>query len=151
RHSGPSSRSCSPRGSEMKLPARFGSLSLLTRAVVASALVAALVAATFGLMLVAVSNLSRSTNVQARTRDVTTTTLNVQQVVNQLESSLRAYLLTGNQRFLTAWQKARDQLDPSLTDVTKLLDDQPRQLQKADQLASLVHAYVSEYGDPLIG
>ena len=134
----------------MRLRARLASLSLLTRAVVASVLVAALVAATFGLMLVAVSNLTRSTNVQASSRDATTATLGVQQVVNELESSLRAYLLTGDPRFLTAWQKARDQADPSLGRLTRLLADQPEQRAKADQLTSLVRDYVSEYGDPLV-
>jgi signal transduction histidine kinase len=135
----------------MRLPARLDSLSLLTRAVVASALVATLVAATFGVMLIAVSDLSRSTDVQARTRDATTATLGLQQTVNQLESSLRAYLLTGNRRFLAAWQKARVQVEPSLGKVNRLLDDEPTERARASALSALIREYVNEYGDPLIG
>src|SRR5580765_1872783 len=104
----------------MKLPARLGSLSLLTRAVAASSLVAALVAVTFGLMLVAVTDLRHSTNVQARTRDATAATLSLQQVVNQLESSLRAYVLTGDARVLIAWERARAELEPTLGRVKAL-------------------------------
>jgi len=135
----------------MKLTERLGSFSLLTRAVVASAFFAALVAATFALMFIAVSDLSRSTNVQAHTRDVSTATLTLQQVVNQLESSLRAYVLTGNPRFRNSWQKARGQLEPSLASVNGLLRDNPRELAKAEQLSALVRQYVEEYGQPLIG
>jgi signal transduction histidine kinase len=130
----------------MKLRARVGSHSLLSRAVIASALVAALVAATFAVMLIAVSDLNRSTDVQARTRGVTSATLGLQQVVNQLESSLRAYVLTGNNRFLISWQRARAQVEPSLADVKELLPGDPR----AGQLASLIGAYVSDYGEPVV-
>src|SRR5690242_10554096 len=113
--SGPSSRSCSPTRTEMRLlPARVASLSLLSRTILASALVAALVAASFGLMLVAVGDMRHSTGVQERTRDATAATLGLQQVVNGLESSLRAYVLTGNARFLAAWNRSRGELEPAL-------------------------------------
>lgn len=134
----------------MKLTERLGSFSLLTRAVAASVFVGALVAATFALMLVAVSDLSRSTNVQAHTREVTTATLSLQDVVNQLESSLRAYVLTGNPRFLNTWERARAELPASLADVNGLLRDDRVGLAKARQLSPLVLQYVSEYGAPLI-
>jgi signal transduction histidine kinase len=130
----------------MKLRGRVGTHSLLSRAVAASALVAALVAATFAVMLIAVSDLNRSTDVQARSRDITSSTLSLEQVVNQLESSLRAYVLTGNRRFLGAWERARGQVDPSLADVRALLANDP----EVAQLSSLIHAYVSDYGEPVV-
>ena len=130
---------------------RFGSLSLLWRAVAASVIVAAIVGVAFALMFLAVSNLSRSTNVQAHTRDVSTATLGVQQVVNQLESSLRAYVLTGNPRFRNAWQRAREQLNPSLGELNGLVARQPGELARSMELSALVRQYVSEYGAPLIG
>jgi signal transduction histidine kinase len=102
-------------------------------------------------MFLALSNLGRSTDVQAHTRDVTTATLGVQQIVNQLESSLRAYILTGNTRFRLTWQKARNQLEPSLADLNDLVADRPAERTSADQLSSLVRQYVSEYGAPLMG
>ena len=134
----------------MKLPGRLDSLSLVSRALVASALLAALVVGLFVVMLLAVCDLNRSTDIQSRTRDANTAALGLQQVVNQLESSLRAYVLTGNKRFLTAWERARSQVGPSLDDVSSLLVMQPLQRARAAELSSLVRAYVSEYGEPLI-
>ena len=51
-------------------------------------------------MLVAVSNLRSSTNVQARSRNVTSATLRLEQVVNELEASLRGFVISGDKRFL---------------------------------------------------
>jgi signal transduction histidine kinase len=130
---------------------RLGSFSLLSRAVAASAFVAAIVGAAFALMFVAVADLSRSTDVQAHTRDVTTATLGVQQVVNQLESSLRAYVLTGDPRFRAAWQRARSQLEPSLAGLNGLVTRDSEERATSVELSSLVRQYVDEYGAPLIG
>ena len=69
-------------------------------------------------MLVAVSDLRSSTNVQAQSRDVTSATLRLEQVVNQLEASLRAFVVSGNDRFLGSWRAgARRLLDPALTSL----------------------------------
>jgi signal transduction histidine kinase len=135
----------------MRTIERFGSFSLLTRAVAASVFVAVIVAAAFALLFVALSNLSRSTDVQAHTRDVTTATLGVQQVVNQLESSLRAYVLNGDPRFRNAWRRARNELEPSLADLNGLVVQEPDELANSEELSSLARQYVTEYGAPLIG
>jgi signal transduction histidine kinase len=109
-----------------------------------------LVVGTFLLMLVAVSNLQRSANVQARSRNVTSSTLRLGQAVNQLEASLRAYLLSGNERFLGSWRQARRNLAGATRDVDRVLADQPDQRRSAGQLSTMINAYVSEYGLPLI-
>jgi signal transduction histidine kinase len=126
------------------------SLSLLSRAIAGSVVLGALVAATFGVMLIAVSDLRSSTTLQAQSRDVATATLQLEQVVNQLETSLRAYLLSGNKRFLASWLRAREDLPSAFENVNAVLANQPAQRKHAAQLSSLVHAYVTEYGLPLI-
>jgi len=126
------------------------SLSLLVRAVVGSAVLAVLVAGTFTLLLVAVSHLSMSTNVQASSRDQTSATLDVEQVVNELESSLRAFLISGNDRFLVTWARARAALGPSLGRMERLLGGRQSQSRQAAEVAEATRAYVSEYGLPII-
>ena len=126
------------------------SLSLLSRALAGSVVLGALVAATFGVMLIAVSHLRSSTTLQAQSRDVATATLQLEQVVNQLETSLRAYLLSGNKRFLASWLRAREDLPSAFENVNAVLANQPAQRKHTAQLSSLVHAYVTEYGLPLI-
>ena len=69
------------------------SRSLVTKAVTASIVLSVLVAGAFVVLLVTLSDLQSSTNVQTRSRNATTATLQLQQVVNQLESSLRGYIV----------------------------------------------------------
>jgi signal transduction histidine kinase len=127
------------------------SRSLLSRSVVGSIVLAVLVASAFALMLVAVAGLRHSTGVQARSREVTSATLALEQDVNQLESSLRSYVLSGNDRFLASWRVARRRLPGSIANVETMLGPQAGQRRQASQLASMIHAYIGEYGVPLIG
>ena len=126
------------------------SRSLLCRAVAGSVLLAFLVAGTFALMLIAVSDLRRSTNVQARSRHVTSATLRLEQVVNQLEASLRAFVISGNERFLSSWRQARGRLPAATGDLSTSLAGEAEEGRLAGQLSSLVRAYVADYGLPLI-
>ena len=124
--------------------------SLLSRALAGSVLLAILVAATFVVMLVAVSDLRRSTDVQAESRDVTSETLLLEQSVNQLEESLRAFVVSGNERFLGSWRQAHRNLSAASNNLNRLLADDPDQRRRAALLATLVNRYVTEYGLPLI-
>ena len=95
------------------------SRSLVTKAVTASIVLSVLVAGAFVVLLVTLSDLQSSTNVQTSSRNATTATLQLQQVVNQLESSLRAYVLSENKRFLGPWREGRRQLEPALTNLDR--------------------------------
>src|SRR5262249_31730051 len=81
----------------------------------------------------------------------TAATLGLERDVNELEANLRAYVISGNDRFLRLWREARDTLPASLQRVTELVADQPAQSAQAGMLESQIQAYVSEYGVPLIG
>src|SRR4051794_3785842 len=84
----------SPRAFERlgrRLSRRTASLPLLSRVLIGSAGLAVLVAAAFVVLLIAMSDLRSSTNTQARSKDVSTATLELERVVNDLESSLRYY------------------------------------------------------------
>jgi len=58
---------------------------LLSRVVIGSAALAVIVAGTFAVLLVAMSDLRSSTNAQARSKDVSTATLGLERVVNELD------------------------------------------------------------------
>jgi signal transduction histidine kinase len=123
---------------------------LLAQVVIGSVGLAILVSAAFAVMLVAMSDLRTSTNAQARSKDVSTATLELERVVNELEQSLRGYVISGNRRFLGSWQVARRALPPALARVEHLVATQPPELERARKLARETRAYVSEYGLPLI-
>jgi signal transduction histidine kinase len=126
------------------------SRSLLSRGVAGSLLLGVLVACAFGVMLVAVSDLRRSTDVQAQSRDITSSTLGLEQLVDQLEMSLRAYLVSGNERFQTAWDRSRGRVPTAIGTMESQLSRQPAQARQAVALSALIEAYIREYGAPLI-
>lgn len=126
------------------------SLSLLSRVVAGSALLALLVAGAFAVMLLAMSDLRRSTNQQAQSKSVTAATLGLERVVNDLEVSLRSYVATGNEHFLASWHLGRTELQPSIAHLENLIAGQEVQSRQARQLSALIHSYILEYGLPLI-
>jgi len=137
-----------------RLRRRFGrrtvSLPLLSRVLLGSTGLAVLIGATFALALLAMSDLRSSTNAQAHSKDVSTATLELERVVNELESSLRGYFISGSAGFLTTWRHARRTLPVALRRVERLVQSQPAQAKQVQRLASNTHAYVTEYGLPFI-
>ena len=92
----------------------------------------------------------RSTDIQAQSRDVTSATLELEQVVDQLETSLRAFVISGDSRFLASWYQARSYLAAAVRNVRQLLASQPNERRQASGVVTQIHAYVAEYGQPLI-
>jgi signal transduction histidine kinase len=130
---------------------RIAALPLLGRVVLASTAIAILVSGTFAVLLLAMADLRSSTNAQAHSKDVTAATLGLERDVNGLEANLRAYVISGNDRFLRLWHEARESLPTSLAKVRQVVADQPTQSQQAAMLESQIEAYVSEYGVPVLG
>jgi signal transduction histidine kinase len=126
------------------------SLPLLSRVLLGSTGLAVLIGAAFALALLAMSDLRSSTNAQSHSKDVSTATLELERVVNELDAELRGYIVSGNAHFLASWQNARRSLPAALARVEGLVASQPSQSRQAHLLARDTHAYVTEYGLPLI-
>jgi len=124
--------------------------SLLERVVLGSAALALLVATTFAVLLLALSDLRSSTNEGSRSKEVTAATLDLQRVVNELETSLRNFVITGDDRFLAPWREARAAVGPAFDRVEKLVAAEPDELGQAAILRGQVGDYVVNYGLPLI-
>ena len=131
-------------------PKLTATVSVRTQVIATSILISILVTGTFAVLLIAMSDLQSSTNAQTRSKDITTATLNLQRVVNQLELSLRAFTISDNRHFLVQWRQAEHDLAPAIAGVEKLVTDQPRERKDVQRLAQQVEAFVREYGSPLI-
>jgi signal transduction histidine kinase len=129
---------------------RTASLPLLSRVIIGSAGLSVLVAGAFAVLLIAMSDLRSSTNAQARSKDVSTATLELERVVNQLELNLGGYVATGGRRFLASFRQAREKLPGAISRVERLVAEQPVQRRQARVLANMTRAYVTEYGELLI-
>jgi signal transduction histidine kinase len=133
-----------------RLGARLAAVPLLSQVVLASALIAVLVTGAFAVLLIAMSDLRGSTSAQARSKDVTAATLGLERLVNELEANLRAFVISGNDRFLHPWRQAREALPAAISSLDKLVADQPVQRQSVQVLTPRIQEYVSDYGVPLI-
>jgi signal transduction histidine kinase len=126
------------------------SLPLLSRVLLGSTGLAVLIGATFALALLAMSDLRSSTNAQAHSKEVSTATLELERVVNELDSSLRGYVNSGQRTYLSSWQQARRTLPTALRQVQELVAAQPAQKYQVGLLGKGTRAYVTEYGLPLM-
>ena len=80
---------------------------IVARVLGAIGVLAILVAAAFAFVLVALSNLRGSTNEQVTANRVTTAALRLERVVDELDQSLRGFVLTRNRTIRANWERAR--------------------------------------------
>ena len=123
---------------------------IVARVLGAIGVLAVLVATAFAIVLLAMSNLRSSTNEQVQANKVTTATLHLERVVDELEQSLRGFVLTGNKRIRASWIRARSDLGPAVTALQRQVAEQPAQAQLAHSVVGQIRSYVTDYGELLI-
>ena len=129
---------------------RTGSLSLQTRLVAASAVLAVLVAAAFVILILSLATLREATRQEKQSRDVTAEALMLQKLVLDVEAGLRGYVLTGQTRFLGPHNAARKQLPDRFGDLGRLVADEPDQRERAQDLIATIRRYIADYVNPVL-
>jgi CHASE3 domain sensor protein len=125
---------------------RMKSLSLGLRMIFASAVLAVLVAGVFAVLINAVSSLNDATRREAHAKDVTAATLRLEKLVLDLESTLRGYVITKEERFLKPWEEARQDLySGRLRKFEELASTNPQQGQRARELTQAIRQYDQDY------
>lgn len=123
---------------------------IVARVLGAIGLLAVLVATAFAIVLLAMSNLRGSTDEQVQANRVTTATLRLERVVDELEQSLRGFVLTRNQGIRRSWDRARANLPAAIGELERRVAAQPVQARLARGIVSQIRSYVSDYGNLLI-
>lgn len=126
------------------------SLSLGARMLIASAVLALLVAGVFAILIQAVASLNDATDREAHAKDVTAATLRLEKLVLDLETGVRGFIITGNESVLRPWNEARAELDGQIEAVQRLAATNPEQRGRANALATEIRAYVEEYALPIV-
>jgi signal transduction histidine kinase len=126
------------------------SAPIAIRVLSAIGVLALLVAAAFAFVLLAMSSLRESTDEQVQVNKVTAATLRLERVVDELDQSLRGFVLTRNSRIHAGWNRAKQDLAPATAAVENLVAHQPQQAQLAGRTVDRIGAFVSDYGEPLI-
>jgi signal transduction histidine kinase len=120
---------------------------IVARVLGAIGVLAILVAAAFAFVLLALSNLRGSTNEQVIANRVTTAALRLERVVDELDQSLRGFVLTRNRAIRENWESARRALPAAVAALQKQVAPQPRQAALVRSIASGARRYVTDYGE----
>jgi signal transduction histidine kinase len=131
--------------------ARIRSISLSTRMLVASAVLAVLIAGVFAVLIQAVSASNDATQRETRAKDARSATVALEKLVIDLENGLRGFVLAGDDRFLQPWNAARKELPRALQRFLRLAEANQSNERLARQIVALINLYVSEWSEPLVG
>src|SRR5581483_10225608 len=123
---------------------------LVARVVAAVGVLAVLIALAFAIVLFALGDLRQSTREQVAAKEVATATLRLERLVDELEQSLRGYVLTRNAGILGVWDQASAQVPDATKQLEQLVAAQPGEAPLAANLDSMITSYVDDYGVPLI-
>jgi signal transduction histidine kinase len=112
--------------------------------IVASVVLALLVAGGFAVLIQAVSAVNDATRREGRAKDVTAATVVLEKLVIDLETGLRGFVITNNERFLQPWKQARAELPGRLRRFERLA---AAGSSEQEQLASEVVTRIRDYAE----
>jgi signal transduction histidine kinase len=128
--------------------------TLVARVALLATVVAAVIGVIVASALLAILSLRSSEASESRAKDVTVATLRVQTLAVEIQSDLRGYVLSENPRlnprFLSLLREHRAELPGALSDLTKLVVDDPVQLRRAHAAATELRDYLTDYVYPVI-
>jgi signal transduction histidine kinase len=120
------------------------------RMLLASALLACVITAALTALVVAVGSLRGAIRHEAHAKDTLAGALRLEAATRDVESSLRGYLLTSNERFLRPWRRSLASLGPAQRRLDALARDDPQLRPRVRALDRELHEYVADYAEPLI-
>jgi signal transduction histidine kinase len=125
-------------------------MTLARRMWFASAALALLVGAAFTALILAVSAQREATDREARSKDVTAASLQLERVVSDVETNFLSFAVDGSTTSLRAYHQASDKLEGQLADLTALVREDPSQRAKAQQIETQIREYAFANIPPLI-
>jgi len=125
-------------------------VSLQTRLITASAVLALLVIGVFVALIFAVSATRTATREETRSRRITTSAIRLEKLVVDVQNGVRGYAITGNARFLEPYKAAVRALPGQQDEFEALASGQPRQRKRAHELNAMILDYVTYFADPVL-
>ena len=123
---------------------------LTRRMVVASGVLAIVVVASFLVLLLAITNLRESTQERQETREGLVAADELQQLVIDLETGVRGFVITRDERFLEPWNAALAAFSERSAALERLVAGDPVQLARARRIAQDGASYIRGYAGPLV-
>ena len=119
------------------------------RLLAASAVLALIIAATFGLLIVAIEDLRNSGRLADRSRAELAAADRVGALVVDLETGSRGFVITRQERFLEPWKAARRAFPGQARTLERLTDDR-EQAKRARLIRREGSSYIRDYSIPLV-
>jgi len=116
---------------------------------VASLLLALLVGAAFAVLLVAVSDLRASGRRVTHSRETNAAADRLEELVIDLETGLRGFVIARQERFLEPWRAARAAF-PEEARALERLAEEPGQKRRVQKIERGTASYVTEYSVPVV-
>jgi signal transduction histidine kinase len=123
---------------------------LTRRMAVASGLLATLVSVAFVLLLLTVDELRTTTDLRRQTREELVAADAVEKIVIDIETGLRGFVITREERFLDPWREGRAAFPAQAREFERLTADDPGQLVKARRIVKAARSYIDGYSVPLV-
>ena len=123
---------------------------LTVRMVVAGAALAIAVGTTFALLLFAIAQLRESAQLTRHASDELIAADAMEKVIIDLETGVRGYVITGEERFLEPWNDARAVFPTQAATLERLAADDPDDLRRVRSIVQGVTSYIQEYATPLL-
>ena len=122
---------------------------LTGRLVVATLVLALVVMVAFVFLLLAVGEVRAVRNVSRHSLEEVSTAREVRNLLIDIESSQRGYIITGDPSFLAPWEASRRALPQRVAALAAMADD-PGQAARAEQLETDALGYIRDYSVPLV-
>jgi signal transduction histidine kinase len=136
------------RRSQLRVDAPRG---LSRRLVIASALLALLMAATFLILFGAIAGLRDAATLAGRSEEVLASSNRLERLIVDLETGERGYIITKDRAFLMPWETARAALPTQVAEFRRLgAKIGGEQGKRADRIASAVTSYLQDFSVPLV-
>jgi signal transduction histidine kinase len=123
---------------------------LTRRMVVASGLLALVLAAAFAMLLISIADLRTATSRARHSEEVLAAVNELERLVIDVETGLRGFVITGEERFLQPWVTAQSSFPEQARTLEHLVVDNPEQRRLARRIAESGTSYIHDYSVPLV-
>ncbi|MEV0232040.1 CHASE3 domain-containing protein [Nonomuraea sp. NPDC050786] len=123
---------------------------LTQRAVAAGIVLALVVGATFVMLLYSMAGMRRSQLQAGHSTQVLVVANRLERRIMDMETGLRGYAFTGQERFLRPWQEAVAIYPKETGELKRLVADNPAQRERVHRIVAAGASYIDDYTKPLV-
>jgi signal transduction histidine kinase len=107
------------------------------------------IGAAFAVLVLAIAELRKTERLSTTSQEVLGAADTLERYVIDLETGVRGYIITGDERFLAPWKAARTAVPGQSRELNRLAAVKVQDA-RAQRIAKAIASYVQDYSDPLV-